>query len=273
MGGCLIIQTETVPGSSPFTLRWRNVIRFADAPSSVCCARRGIEPLGLAATSNATPVYDLNSDWSNTANPNGPWAYYGGTTLLPYDANWTPLAPFGGCVQQGFAPGNFGAPFLPVIFEGVCIADDGGIVTHTWDYANGAPGYNPDNVVFTAPFAGIVDISGSLQIDPVDIFPNPIFGRPQDWYLLINGVQMGAGVLGDADPTQILSQIGTFDFPNVSLYAGEPVELEMIAAGLGTFIDINMTVDYAVPEPSTLLLFGSALIGLGAVRRRTRKTV
>ena len=129
-------------------------------------------------------------------------------------------------------------------------------MTHTWDYANGASGYYPDNVIFTAPFAGTANISGSLKIDPGDAGPNPIFGRPQEWYLLINGVQMGSGVLGDADPSQILSQIETFDFPNVSLSAGEPVELEMIAEGLGTFIDISMTVDYAVPEPSTLVLFG-----------------
>jgi hypothetical protein len=220
-------------------------------PFSCIALVAGLSLAALGQPARATPVYDLNSDWSNTANPNGPWAYYGGTTLLPYDTNWTPLAPFGGCVQQAFAPGNASGSWLPVIFKGACIADPGGIVTHTWDFANGAAGYYPDNVVFTAPFAGTADISGRLQIDPVDIFPNPIFGRPQDWYLLINGVQTGSGVLGDANPAQILSQIETFDFPNVSLVAGEPVELEMIAEGLGTFIDINMTVDY-VPEPSTL---------------------
>ena len=73
----------------------------------------GLSLGAIASPGSATPLYDLNSDWSNTANPNGPWAYYGGTTLLPYDANWTPS----GCILPAFAPGNASGSYLPVIFQ------------------------------------------------------------------------------------------------------------------------------------------------------------
>jgi hypothetical protein len=41
--------------------------------------------------------------------------------------------------------------------------------------------------------------------------------------------------IADTDPSKILSQVETFDFPN-----GEPVGLEMIAEDFGAFIIINI---------------------------------
>lgn len=117
----------------------------------------------------AGPItYDLTSDWSDAVNPNGVWTYRGGNNVLPNNvSNWAGVTgqnawAVGANTPPGFLPAWMKvAPSLePTLENGTVVGD---IVTHTFDTGNGAPGYAESNVIWTAPSAGIADITGDLR--------------------------------------------------------------------------------------------------------------
>ena len=81
------------------------------------CSVRALAPFAFVsllafATPTSAATYDLTTDWSDTANANGPWAYYAGSHLLPAVSSWSGVGP-------GFADsGTFGnTGFVPSIFR------------------------------------------------------------------------------------------------------------------------------------------------------------
>src|SRR5690349_21625112 len=110
-----------------------------------------------------TYTYDLTQDWSNTINPNGPWALLQGTTPLPFDPNWIPAGHPFPILQPAWAPSNDFGNFLPVWFKSTNTfaagADNGAInignvYVHPTDYANGG-GNGIANVQFITPTQGV----------------------------------------------------------------------------------------------------------------------
>ncbi len=194
-------------------------------------------------------MYDLNSDWSDVANPNGPWALLQGSSALPHVANWTPLG--ASVAQPAWAPSNTPGNFLPAWFKATSSAFDwqvGDVVVHTTDPANGAS-EGVANVEFTAPTSGVAEISG-LVWNARDQ------GRGQEWQLFVGGTLVdggnlpGDGSISRADPA-------TFDFTNVSLLAGETVDLAISnTSGVGDFVGndlkISLADDDSLAETPTL---------------------
>jgi len=80
-------------------------------------------------------AYDLVSDWSNSENPNGPWSYREGTTILPFDPSWTAGVSFP-VVQPAYQPSNVAGNFLPAWFKATSSGADwqtGDVVVDTND--------------------------------------------------------------------------------------------------------------------------------------------
>ncbi|PYT63148.1 MAG: hypothetical protein DMG35_05110, partial [Acidobacteria bacterium] len=96
--------------------------------------------------------------------------------------------------------------------NGIANVMPGDIVTHTVDPFNGTPANGAANFLFTLPTGddGRYEIRGSVWDAGL------LFGtsRPQDWKLLVNGVQMASGVLSGVVSR---SQAETFDvFANLA---------------------------------------------------------
>lgn len=246
----------------------RLILAIARGPSLLAFLVLLAMAVAITRPAGAT-VYSLNSDWSNVANPNGPWTLRGNNTVLPFQSNIPNLGLPG---QGAWAPGSTQGNFLPSWFKAVSTNFDwvtGDVVVHTPDLANGSPFTNA-NVLFTAPTLGIADISGSLwnARDTSD--------RPQAWQLFINDVLQASGALDGvlrATPT-------TFNIPDVLLSAGDTIRLQIFRTNLagtstGDFVGSNLIVDLTatgVPVPSALLLFASGLGVFGFLgRRRTAR--
>lgn len=206
--------------------------------------------VGLMSAALAQPiqaqlqVWDLVADWSDVANPNGPWSYNEGNDPLPL------IDPFPfGWSQPAWAPSQYGGNFLPFWVKSRLTpinADwiEGDVVTHTWDAGNGN-GNGQSNVTWTSPVNGIVDISGSvwMTIDQ---------GRAVDWILSENGITLTSGSLYSGDPW---SRANPADLlvENQLVYVGDVLKLELpTASSSGDLVGVTLTVSLKeiVPEPT-----------------------
>jgi hypothetical protein len=233
------------------------------------------------AIANAT-VYDVRNDW-NGANPDGVWSFNAGAVAVTnVVANWQGLG------VNAFAPSANAGDYLPAFFQanqtgantpncgGACDWAVGDLIVHTTDGANGSA-HGPSNVLFIAPTSGTADISGLTW--NARTFPTGE-NRPQDWALLVNGVQQASGVVTDLGLNGS-SAPDTFSLSNVALNAGDQVELLMsqdIGASFGNFVgyDLSVTltptvVDGGVPEPGVWAMMLVGFFGAGAMVRRRRQ--
>jgi hypothetical protein len=247
--------------------------------------RHGIGAVAMVVAAIATtPVsaYDLKTDWSDSANPNGPWSYREGSIVLPHTGNWTAGVSFP-VTQPAYQPANANGNFLPSWFKmtntlATFDTQVGDIVVHTNDNSNGNEGLGRANVLFTAPVAVQYHIFGNLWNASTTLVPSDFRPRPQDWQILVNGVVQDSGVL-DAIPGHFTrSSPDTFDLLTVTLSVGGTIELDVFrdaAAAAGFFVGTNLTIDPvgsppppAIPEPTTLPLLAAGLIGFSITRRR-----
>ncbi len=195
-------------------------------------------------------AYDLKTDWSEPANPNGPWSYRVGSVLLPYVANWTAGVSFP-VPQPAYLPANTVGSFLPSWFRlaGTTTGFDaavGDIIVHTNDGFNGNPSLGEANVLFAVPATGDYRVAGNLWNASTVLAPSDFRPRPQDWRILVNGVVKDSGTLDAIAGHFSRSSPDTFDLGTLSLLAGDLIELEIFknpAAQAGYFVGTNMTIN------------------------------
>jgi hypothetical protein len=208
---------------------------------------------GASLASAAT--YDLVSDWSSS-NPNGPWAYLQGSTLLPYQPSVVPL---GG--NPGFAPcPNYGC-FLPLFWQNGGPGSD--IFIHSVDAANGDPANGEAMLTWTAPATGTIDISGYLYYGQYGL------QRSNDYFLDLGASSLATGTLSYLNASGPANEVH-LSFTDLPVTVGEVLSLTLQRSSgeqYGTETGLDLTVAESVqrsvvPEPATWVMM---VVGLGAV--------
>jgi hypothetical protein len=181
-----------------------------------------------------TRVYDLKTDWSDIANPNGPWSFRdaGGGLFVNTPFPWGDGAFFAGItkVTEGSVlPGYEGSPIEPGYLE-------------IGDVALTAFGYT--NVRWTAPVNGVINISGALW-ESIGHF----FGEELPWMLTHNEnpVSDGDGLTGfplRSSPYHLSSgSAGTDGLLNISVQTGDQIDLGIgLYTGNSLSFGINFTI-------------------------------
>lgn len=184
-------------------------------------------------SASAAIVFDLKTDWSDAANPNGPWSYREGNNVLPHVADWQGLSGDFTGIQPAWARAQTGNTNLPAwmkIVSPAGITVDwqlGDIVTHSTDNVNGV-GSGPSNVIWTSPLNGTIDVSGGVWMGR-DI------GRGNHWEISKNGALLTAGDIASGDPYQ------RSDPFNFSAGSGGPTVLNQIPVLVGDVLRLQIT--------------------------------
>jgi hypothetical protein len=185
-------------------------------------------PLGVSIASAAT--FDLATDWSDDANPNGVWTYREGTNALPFVPYWPYLA--SPDEQSAWAPSAEPEKNLPAWFQSNSNNPEGldfllgDVVVHSTDESNGALS-GVANVIWTSPINGVIDISGAVWMAR-DI------NRSNRWTLLLNEVILTSGDIFSGDR---FNRSKPFPFAKGS---GGPKALKRIAVSIGDVIELRI---------------------------------
>ena len=225
----------------------------------IAAAAMGVLMASSAAFASTT--YDLAQDWSSS-NPNGPWAYWQGTKLLPYQPSVVPLLG-----NPGFAPSPNYGDFLPLFWQTAGPGSD--VYIHSVDSYNGNPGLGEATLTWTAPATGAIDVTGYLYFgqDPLP--------RSNDYVLSLGGATLQTGTLSDWTANGPANAVDV-SFDNLSVTKGEILSLELYRTpgfAPGTEMGLDLTVvESSMPEIPVwaMLLVGFGGVGLGLRHRRDR---
>lgn len=224
-------------------------LRQATATLLIACATA----FGPAASAQ---TYNLAQDWSPTDNPNGPWSYLRGSTLLPYQ----PTTCCGLPVTTSFAPSHAPGSFLPVFWRPGSAGTD--VFVHSYDPFNGGAFIGEAVLAWTAPSAGTVDISGYFYYGQL---PQQ---RSNDIIIRNGTVLLGS---------QTVSYLNYFDsshpwdfsFEDVAVSAGDIISVTFqrtagfsSGSGVGGNIQISL-----VPEPASALMLVAGLLAIVTIRK------
>lgn len=186
-------------------------------------------------------VWDLAADWSDSANPNGPWSYMAGPSPVP-----TSQAAWGACWnfftpdQSAWAASDCGSGHIPAWLRldanpNFWIdAGTGEVVVHTWDSANGPVGWNPVAVKWTSPVAGPVDVSGKVWLARH-------IGRNVVANVLVNGAAIDTVSLVSGGSW---TRATPYAFSHaVTVSPGDTVAIEMVTTtAYGDFVGAKLTI-------------------------------
>jgi len=213
-------------------------------------------------------IYDLQSDWSTTLNPNGTWAVLQGTNILPYQ-NGLYGGPLG--YVDNFAPGNSPGNFLPLWWKGT-----DGIYTHSVDSYNGNLSKGESILQWTSPTKGTIDISGSIWYGQHGL------GRNNNFYLYLNDILLAEGNVGEDFHDGKANALTFSDaliagktLSGLSVDINDVVQLVNIkGSDAGTISGINLTITETpcpVPVPAAVWLFGPGFLGVLGIKRKLSK--
>lgn len=193
----------------------------------------------LLAAAQTPCGWDLATDWSDAANPIGPWSYNAGAAPINgWQANWVgsgnaawaaTSGGFGHIPSFGRLTGAAAANFGPDAAVGT-------IFVHSNDPANGTD-VDLANVSWTSPISGNVHVQGALW-HPDE--PSHA-GRGNFWRLWHNGQLLDSGALDHGDPFGPLAP-RHFSAP-ITVAAGDVVRLEFErASAFGTFTCVQFAI-------------------------------
>ena len=216
---------------------------------------QSLEPRMLLAT-----TYDIATQWSDAANPNGAWSYRNGTSLLPHLSDWEPTSsgtltgPQPAWVRKpqpelGHIPAWFKSVVAPTSIFDWKVGD---VVVHSTD-TNTGPNSGAANATWTAPSDGTINIRGAAWIGR-DI------GRGNTWSILKNGVQLTSGVVqsGDvysrANPMNFTAGTGgATALAAISVKKSDVIELRFVATNpaAGELSGVKFAID--LDKPPTIV--------------------
>ncbi len=213
-------------------------------------------------------IYDLGSEWSDVANPNGHW-----TLEKNFNSPFTTTqADFfsDGSNQVAWADDSYpNQAHVPVWFKANRVRGDdyvvGDIVMH--GAVNWRTGSMVTSAVWTSDLNGTATLSGSTWLVRQ-------IGRQMDWGLYKNGNLLTGGRLVGNGSTSRINQVG-FETGSggigsltQSIAMGDRLELRYTALDeLPDLAGVNFSVD-AVPEPTSMAVLGLGVLAL--FRRRSR---
>ena len=224
-------------------------------------------------------IYDVQTQWSDTDNPNGVWTCRGDTTVLPLVPDWTPLG--ASFVQPAWAPSAISPNFIPAWIR---LAGDltgldavaGNILVHSTDGASGADTAHA-NLIWTAPSAGTASIFG-------DIWLARNIGRSNDWMISLNDTVL---TTGSVTSTDVYSRTNPMPFSmgsggagvliDIAVDTGDIIELRIIRTSqFGDWVGIHMIVDHTpdvtgvqnalVPQTLNLVAYPNPLSAATTIR-------
>jgi hypothetical protein len=123
--------------------------------------------------------------------------------------------------------------------------------------------------IFHIPAASVTDLEANWQ------FQDFLGGNTETWYVYINGVAVAQATLPDDSYNgDILTVTGTVNFAGIApVGGGYQVELVLqntvpFGGGSVAWLDGGTTGLSYTPEPGTMMLFGSGVIGIAGLLRR-----
>ena len=236
--------------------------------------------MALAASAEAA-TYDLSSDFSNAANPNGVWSFTKGSILLshypqPVDSNT--LNPAAANGYWGTGANFWSAPFvIQASQDGSATAPyssndflTGDVIAHSTNPGSGDPLF----INWTAPSAGVVNLTSSVW-----------YGHSPVTRSVDISAMLGAMVLGTVTVNNAIARpnaLTALSYSNLAVNAGDVLAFRFMASSgqqYGAIAGISEVIDFTpninpptVPEPATwaMLIAGFGVVGVASRRRRMR---
>jgi len=219
--------------------------------------------LVIALSSQAAVVYDLETDWSDAANPNGVWSLKKNHVDL-FTINQSDYFQNASGQKAWADHPSPQAAHVPFWMKG----SSGQVTAHGAELDRTGSDYTA--VVWTSPLGGEIQIDGAL-------WPLGVSGRIMRWQLLVDGALVSQGDLvanGAYDVNNPFDLSGGSGGPGVLtqlVEIGDEIELGLVSISESGNLGNTVAVDFSVtPEPTTMLLLTAGIFP--ALMRRRRQS-